>query len=1280
MKCSATSGHCSLSCSGSSVARRAKSLNKPCLHSTEPADSAVQHTLLPAERTAAGLSEWTADRNDRMFKQLDAEDTGWADEASFVNVFTFALPVQLPRFEAQVAAVSVTGRRIQILRDLFVASRQMNARGRAELTDEALQKVGRAVHGDAWSADSAACLRDEFDTNGDGSVDEEEFIFFLDSSLPSEIDAFNGQIAKMQPDQANAPEEDRKQGQAGLASMREGVLAGAGVQQYAQRAAAEEEAYRNRHGQARVALEEPSDDVGALGEAPTEASAPGGVQEKSSELEMAETFVCELRKEGQSLGVTIRVEGGFVRIAGFKDMPNGARNPGLEARPRLTVGDKITAVNGCLCADHVEFGRLVEDSGSAVGLTIQRGKTEEEERRREGTEAAQEGTAAAEENAEHSKVAAQEEAAPQERAAQEEVEKAAAEEQAAAQAQQEKAAAEEQAAAQAQQEKAAAEEQAAAQAQQEKAAAAEEEAAEKAVQEAHEEKAAQKKAAQKAAQEKAAQEKAVAEEEAAAAAEEEAAEKEAAQEKAAAEQEAAAADEAAAAKEEAAAADEAAAAEKAAHEDAGEKAAQEGAAEKAAPAAEEAAEKAAQETPEEEAAAQVADKAAQEEEAAEAKPATQEKPAAQEKEIAAEKSAEEKAAQEKAAHEAAQEKKAAAEQAAAQAEQEKAAAEKAAEEEAAQKKAAQKKAAQKKAAAEKAAQAQAAAEEEAARKKAAQEKAHKKAAAEKAHKKKAATQKKAAQETLEQVQASEKGAQAAAPAVEEQHAASSTSSILDSQLSSLAQVQELQDSFQAAWGDATRAGLCPSASPDVHSIAASVVQQGGLHPLELELSAAMGDEGEQFQMAHIASVLCRAAEQGLESPLFKEAAELLRYGYNVQRFDTTLQPPHDVLPEPFTEFGGCTLVPQLELNVHSTESAADPSLHICIHAVDGSLSGVWVRVWRSKDTPSALLQASPSCFLQTELSSTQTTETVLLTALPYRPDTQYYISVGSTAQPACSAVCVTAVSAVSFSLAPVKAQRIFVAHAHFDGQAHKPARYAILPDMPAQSPYLKTLPHKPTVCVVMDREGTEEGCELHACAGIAKGEGFSSMLSEGQTRATQQVKLSAQLTLTCPRHTAGELLVISDTPFSLLHPSSVALVEASSLHLHRGYGYELPAAQHRPGSAPSPDDEATQKSMSREDYLGFLQATALQVAPQRSVVRPGSAAKHRSRTRPVSARPARKEAVGIDCSAAVRAKSSMGRGVKIKRRSVADAGTCTCPASRLTVRQLRQQRRGVTQR
>lgn len=104
-------------------------------------------------------------------------------------------------------------------------------------------------------------------------------------------------------------------------------------------------------------------------------------------------------------------------------------------------------------------------------------------------------------------------------------------------------------------------------------------------------------------------------------------------------------------------------------------------------------------------------------------------------------------------------------------------------------------------------------------------------------------------------------------------------------------------------------------------------------------------------------------------------------------------------------------------------------------------------------------------------------------------------------------------------------------------------------------------------------------------------------------------------------------------------------------------------------------------SMSRDDYLSFLDTHRAQVQQK-----PKTKPKGKHQMRPSSAPAIRKvqsKHFGIDCSnqpgASITKESHLNTRAKsgsilTRRRSVADAGTWCCPASKVPVRQLQRKR------
>lgn len=150
--------------------------------------------------------------------------------------------------------------------------------------------------------------------------------------------------------------------------------------------------------------------------------------------------------------------------------------------------------------------------------------------------------------------------------------------------------------------------------------------------------------------------------------------------------------------------------------------------------------------------------------------------------------------------------------------------------------------------------------------------------------------------------------------------------------------------------------------------------------------------------------------------------------------------------------------------------------------------------------------------------------------------------------------------------------------------------------------------------------------------------------------------------------------------------------KATSFDLSRGFGYELSGptsllplrrATTRARGSLSTTTQCFRNpapTMSRDEYLNFLESHQAQVKLKSPKSKP------KRHPRPSSApnfRKPRSKHFGIDCSnqqstnnkANQLSSSNIRRGNGVtRRRSVADAGTWCCPASKVSVRQLQRQR------
>lgn len=256
-------------------------------------------------------------------------------------------------------------------------------------------------------------------------------------------------------------------------------------------------------------------------------------------------------------------------------------------------------------------------------------------------------------------------------------------------------------------------------------------------------------------------------------------------------------------------------------------------------------------------------------------------------------------------------------------------------------------------------------------------------------------------------------------------------------------------------------------------------------------------------------VCCRAAEQSLDSALFDEAARVLQTGYHLIRFEASIATSNK---HPKPSFAPATaIVPQLRLCLGSgldSETVSDRCIYLCVHATrDFSLRGVSLSVRHSEQERSPFSQASCASKLVTQVDH-QGSDPVIRV----RIDTQqpalstggtFYITLASTQQPAtATAVCVTAVSAMPFSLEPVKPQKLFGASVQFGPD--RPSELSIVPNLPPERATLRA-------CLVVDRVSElDEKCMVRICQqnSLLSAE---CVVSEGHTRSAKEVMPSTPL-------------------------------------------------------------------------------------------------------------------------------------------------------------------------
>jgi len=163
-------------------------------------------------------------------------------------------------------------------------------------------------------------------------------------------------------------------------------------------------------------------------------------------------------------------------------------------------------------------------------------------------------------------------------------------------------------------------------------------------------------------------------------------------------------------------------------------------------------------------------------------------------------------------------------------------------------------------------------------------------------------------------------------------------------------------------------------------LAAHVAATGGLHPLEMELAVAMGSE--QFQMAHMVSVVGRAAVLELQSALLTEAGRICSNPeWQIIRFEAAAS--SHVLHTP-PDFSSCYGIPQLKLTVpsYTTQPPDDAAIYLCVHCTNTthSLSDLLLTVHKAEGG-SQFQSCSPAA-VQLASSSDQQCPGVLTATIP----------------------------------------------------------------------------------------------------------------------------------------------------------------------------------------------------------------------------------------------------------------------------------------------------------